>query len=524
MPNPAPPFQRVLVANRGEIAVRVCRGLQAIGIEAVAVYSEPDARAPHVVTADLAVALGGESAQASYLDGEKVLAAARSVGASAIHPGYGFLSENADFARAVTDAGLTFIGPTPESMEILGSKQRAREAAEAAGVPVIPGLDPATCTDAKSLAAAAAKIGYPIMVKASGGGGGKGMRLVDRPEDLEDALAAGRREAASAFGDDRMLLEKAVKPARHVEIQILGDHHDQVVSLHERECSVQRRHQKVLEEAPSPAVDAELRARMGEAATTLARSVNYRGAGTVEFLLGPDGSFYFLEVNTRLQVEHPVTECVTGTDLVQAQVRVAAGAKLQELFGPESEWAARLQPRGWAMEARICAEVPEQGFLPATGTLQLVRDPVGPGVRVDSGVRSGSEVTVHYDSMLAKVIVHAPDRDQACAALSQALQQGVWLGMGTNVDFLRRVVDDPDYRTGNLRTDFLSLPEKAALATGPQDAAPDAAYIGALLSEMLVGNSTTASAGSSPPKADPASRGPWRSLAGFRLFHAGSES
>ncbi|MCA8964819.1 MAG: ATP-grasp domain-containing protein, partial [Planctomycetes bacterium] len=370
-----PPFRRVLIANRGEIAVRICRGLRELGIESIAVHSDVDARAAHVLAADHAVALGGNTAAESYLDVGKVLEACKRAGAEAIHPGYGFLSENAVFARAVRDAGLVFVGPNPEAMERLGGKKAAREEAIAAGVPVIPGTEKDDGDAA--LIAFGKSIGMPVMVKASAGGGGRGMRLVTDERDLADAIAAGRREAKASFGDDRMILERAVFPARHIEIQMFGDKHGEVVSLHERECSVQRRHQKVLEEAPSAVVDEDLRRRMGEAAIALGKRVGYDNAGTAEFLLDEQGNFYFLEVNTRLQVEHPVTELVTGVDLVHLQLHVAAGGKLGELLAGKD-----LTPRGHAIEARICAESPENGYLPASGLLRLVREAEGPGIRV----------------------------------------------------------------------------------------------------------------------------------------------
>lgn len=506
-----PPFRRVLVANRGEIAVRVCRGLRELGIQSVAVHSDPDLRGAHVLAADLAVALGGNTAAESYLDIERILAAARSSKAQAIHPGYGFLSENAAFARAVRDAGLVFIGPNPEAMEQLGSKQAAREVAKAAGVPVVPGTEQDDGDAA--LIAAARKIGFPLMVKASAGGGGRGMRRVERAQDLPDALAAGRREARASFGDDRMVLEKAVFPARHVEIQFVGDRHGRAVSFHERECSVQRRHQKVLEEAPSPAVDADLRRRMGAAAVTLAEQVGYDNAGTCEFLLDDAGNFYFLEVNARLQVEHPVTELVTGVDLVHLQVRVAAGARLDDLLA-----GVDLTPRGHAIEARICAESPEQGYLPAAGLLDLVREPEGPGVRVDSGVYSGWEVPVHYDSLLAKLIVHAPDRATACARMSQALRDCAYLGIATNVDFLRRVVDDAAFRSGDLRTDMLD--RRPELARGPGDQPSDLVLAAAALCQAVAPHRAPAGAAGDSRGPSRASA-PWHELTGLRLWEGG---
>jgi acetyl-CoA carboxylase biotin carboxylase subunit len=505
-----PPFRRVLIANRGEIAVRICRGLRELGIESIAVHSEVDRKCAHVLAADHAFPLGGNAAAESYLDVGKILAAAKAMGADAIHPGYGFLSENANFARAVRDAGLVFLGPNPEAMDRLGGKSAAREEAVKAGVPVIPGTE--TDDGDVSLIAAAKRIGLPVMVKASAGGGGRGMRFVTEEKDLADAIAAGRREAKASFGDDRMIVEKAVFPARHIEIQLIGDKHGDVVSLHERECSVQRRHQKVLEEAPSPVVDAALRKRMGEAAVKLAKAVGYDNAGTAEFLVDEQGNFYFLEVNARLQVEHPVTELVTGVDLVHLQVRVAAGERLADLLKGKD-----LSPRGHAMEVRICAENPEAGFLPAAGLLRLVREPEGPGLRVDSGVYSGWDVPVFYDSLLAKLIVYAPDRATACVRMSQALRDSAYLGIPTNVDFLRRLVDDPDFRLGRLSTDFLN--RKPGIAKPVEIAPDDLVLAAAALTQALA---TKPNAAPMPASGEAAtvrtSTSVWRELSGLRLW------
>jgi acetyl/propionyl-CoA carboxylase alpha subunit len=460
-----------------------------------------------VLAADHVQALGGNTATESYLDIDKILAAAKATGAEAIHPGYGFLSENSAFARAVQDAGLVFVGPNPEAMDRLGGKKAAREEATAAGVPVIPGTEQDS-GDAQ-LIELAKKIGMPVMVKASAGGGGRGMRRVEREQDLAEAIAAGRREAKESFGDDRMIVERAVFPARHVEIQLIADQHGNAISLHERECSVQRRHQKVLEEAPSAVVDDDLRQRMGAAAVALAQRVGYDNAGTCEFLLDDAGNFYFLEVNTRLQVEHPVTELVTGVDLVHLQLHVAAGGRLDQLLAGRD-----LRPRGHAIEARICAESPEQGYVPAAGLLELVREPEGPGVRVDSGVYSGWTVPPFYDSMLAKVIVWAPDRATACRRLSQALHETAYLGIPTNVDFLRRIVDDEAFRTARLHTGMLG--ERPELAAGPAGGPDDHALAAAVLCQALGRNG---SGGGSPASADTGgSTAVWRELAGFRLF------
>ncbi|PIE24452.1 MAG: 3-methylcrotonyl-CoA carboxylase [Planctomycetota bacterium] len=448
------PFDRVLVANRGEIAVRVLRGIQELGGHGIAVYSEADTRALHVRRSDEAHLIGPADPGQSYLDIGSILDAAKQSGAEAVHPGYGFLSENADFARAVEAAGLVFIGPSAEAMDALGSKRAAKEIAESAGVPIVPGFDGKNASNEEFLAAAK-RIGFPLLVKASAGGGGRGMRLVTREQDFLEALDAGRREAEQAFGDDTMLLEKYLKPSRHVEIQIVGDGRGGAIALGERECSVQRRHQKVLEESPSPALDEELRTRMQDAAVALAKSVRYRNAGTVEFLVDESGAFYFLEVNTRLQVEHPVTEMVTGLDLVHLQLGLAAGQPLEELVP-----GGRPVLRGHALEARICAEDPEAGFLPMGGRLEICVEPAGPGVRVDSGVYMGFEVPVHYDSMLAKVIVHAPDRATSLLRMQGVLSHSAWLGVPTNVDFLLGVIAHPAFQAGELRTDFLEVYEE----------------------------------------------------------------
>lgn len=503
-----PPFRRILIANRGEIAVRIARGLRELGIESVAVHSDVDARCAHVLATDHAIALGGNTAAESYLDIAKILAAAKASGAEAIHPGYGFLSENADFVRAVQDADLEFLGPKPEAMERLGSKQAAREEAIAAGVPVIPGIEKDS-GDA-SLIAFAKQIGMPVMVKASAGGGGRGMRRVEREADLAASIAAGRREAKAAFGDDKMIVERAVFPSRHIEIQVIGDRYGNVRSLHERECSVQRRHQKVLEEAPSAVVDEALRKRMGEAAVSLCQRVGYDSAGTCEFLLDDEGNFYFLEVNTRLQVEHPVTELVTGVDLVHLQVHVAAGGRIDELLAGHD-----LRPRGHAIEARICAESPETGYVPASGRLQLAREPEGPGIRVDSGVYSGWDVPPFYDSMLAKLIVWAPDRRTACARLSQALRDTVYLGIPTNVDFLRRVVDDEAFQRAELRTDMLDL--RPELAQGPASEADDLALAAAVLCQATAPG-TGARHGGGGAASRATSTAIWQQLGDFDLF------
>ena len=440
-------FSKVLVANRGEIALRVIRACRELGIASVAVYSEADTRAPHVREADEAILLGPAPSSESYLRGESIIDAARRAGAEAIHPGYGFLSEREWFARAVRDAGLVFVGPPSEAIAAMGSKTAARELAIAAGTPVVPGTTTAL-RDAEEAAEASERFGYPVLLKAAAGGGGKGMRVVHRHEELPDALDAARREARNAFGDDAVYVEKYIVGPRHVEIQVLGDHHGTMLHLGERECSVQRRHQKMIEEAPSVAVSSELRRRMGAAAVAAARAAGYTNAGTCEFLLDADGSFYFLEMNTRIQVEHPVTELVTGLDLVQWQLRIAAGERLP--FTQDS-----ITPRGWALECRITSEDPSNGFLPSTGRVQYLHVPAGPGVRWDAGIETGSEITLHYDPMLAKLIVWAPDRDQAVARMHRALLELTIEGIDTSRDFHLRVMEDAEFRVGAIEIQWL---------------------------------------------------------------------
>ncbi len=459
-----PRIRKVLVANRGEIARRVLRTVRAMGIGGVAVFSDADADAPHVREADEAVRIGPPPSRESYLSIDRILEAARATGVDAVHPGYGFLAENAAFAEACAAAGLTFIGPPPAAMRAMGSKIEAKRVMAAAGVPVIPGVSGAGRSDA-DLAREAEALGAPLLVKASAGGGGKGMRVVHEAAALAGALAAARREALGAFGDDTLLVERYVERPRHVEMQIFGDTHGTVLHLFERECSIQRRYQKVIEEAPSPAVDAALRARMGAAAVAAARAIGYVGAGTVEFVLAPDGQFYFLEVNTRLQVEHPVTEMVTGLDLVRLQIEVAEGRPL-----PFRQDDVRLA--GHAVEARLYAEDPARDFLPATGTVILWEPPDLPDVRWDAGVVAGTAVGVHYDPMLAKVIAHAPDRDAAIARLGDALARLGVAGVTTNRSLLLAVLRHPAFPAGDIDTHFIErhLPAAESRAV-VQDAA-----------------------------------------------------
>ncbi|WP_129840653.1 biotin carboxylase N-terminal domain-containing protein [Streptomyces sp. RFCAC02] len=449
-------FDSVLVANRGEIAVRVIRTLRRLGIASIAVHSDADADARHVREADTAVAIGPARASDSYLSASRIVAAALQTGAAAVHPGYGFLAENAAFARAVTDAGLVFVGPPADAIEAMGDKIRAKELVAAGGVPVVPG------TSGAGLADAARDPGFPLLLKPAAGGGGKGMRLVREADRLAEEIAAARREALAAFGDDTLLAERFIDRPRHIEIQVLADRHGGVVHLGERECSLQRRHQKIVEEAPSPLIDAATRAAMGEAAVRAARSCGYTGAGTVEFIVPGDdpASFWFMEMNTRLQVEHPVTELTTGLDLVEWQLRVAAGEPLP--FGQDEAPAAR----GHAVEARVYAENPRLGFLPSSGPVLLLREPAGEGVRVDAGIAEGGRVTTDYDPMLAKVIAHGPDRATALRRLRAALARTAVLGLDTNTGFLRRLLAHPDVAAGTFDTGLIER-QRAALAPPP---------------------------------------------------------
>lgn len=448
------PFDRVLVANRGEIAVRVIRTLRRLGIRSIAVYSDADVDAPHVRLADEAVRIGPAPATESYLDPERIIAAALETGAEAVHPGYGFLSEHAGFARACADAGLVFVGPGIEALDVMGDKIRAKRHVEASGVPTVPGIADPTLDDA-ALLAAAGSVGFPVLVKPSAGGGGKGMQVARDAEELAAALPAARRIALAAFGDDTLLIERLIERPRHIEVQVLADAHGAVVHLGERECSLQRRHQKVIEESPSPLLDAATRSRIGQAACDAARSVAYLGAGTVEFLVSdvaPD-EFFFIEMNTRLQVEHPVTELVTGVDLVEQQLRIAAGE-------PLAITQDEIRLHGHAIEARVYAETPHRGFLPSTGAVLTWRPPAGDGVRVDAGIDEGLEITAHYDPMIAKVIAYGSDRAQAIDRLDRALADTVVLGVDTNIAFLRRLLADTAVRAGDLDTGLIDrMPE-----------------------------------------------------------------
>lgn len=444
------PFRKILVANRGEIASRVLRTCRTMGIATVAVYSDADVNSPHVRFADEAVHLGAAPAKDSYLNIARMIEAAKQTGAEAIHPGYGFLSENAEFAEACAAAGIVFIGPQPEAIRKMGLKSPARKLAAAAGAPVVPGYDGENQDD-ETLRAELLKIGFPVLIKASAGGGGKGMRVVRTEAEIADAIESARREAEKAFGNGALLLEKFIEGARHIEIQILGDQHGNLVHLFERDCSLQRRHQKVIEESPSPAILPEMRARMGEAAVNIGQAIGYTSAGTIEFILAPGGEFYFIEANTRLQVEHPVTEMVTGLDLVKLQIQIAEGRPL-----PLTQ--KELKATGHAIEARLYAEDPNNSFLPVTGRIHHWRLPAGiDGVRVDSGVEAGMEVGIYYDPMLAKLIAHAEDRETAIRQLCYALRQTSIQGVQTNRGFLIRLLQHDTFRRG--KADISFIPE-----------------------------------------------------------------
>jgi acetyl-CoA carboxylase biotin carboxylase subunit len=458
-------IRKVLVANRGEIAVRIIRAAREEGISPIAIYSDADRHALHVRMADESYHVGPSAAAESYLKAETIVETAHMAGCEALHPGYGFLAENAGFARMVEDAGLIFVGPTHASIGAMGDKLEARRIMTEAGVPVVPGVMVQTCSleEAKEQAQA---IGYPILVKAAGGGGGKGMRRVERESDLGAALESATREAASAFGDDRVYLEKLLVRPRHVEIQVLADNNGNTCHLFERECSIQRRHQKIIEETPSPALDEPLRRQMGKAAVRAAKAVNYRSAGTVEFMLDHERNFYFLEMNTRIQVEHPVTEFITGRDLVRLQFRIAAGESLP--FDQSS-----ITGHGHSIECRIYAEDPTQNFIPSPGSLLLVRMPSGPGVRVDSGIETGLEVPMYYDPILAKVITWGEDRETARKRMIHALRETVILGVATPISFMVDVLNHPAFVAGDTHTEFLPdhgfLEPSASKAAIPDD-------------------------------------------------------
>ncbi|MDM2014620.1 biotin carboxylase N-terminal domain-containing protein [Mycobacteroides abscessus] len=469
---------KLLIANRGEIASRIIRTAREMDIATVAIFSDADRLAPYVAQADESVHLPGTAPADTYLRGDLVLAAAATVGADAIHPGYGFLSENADFAAACAKATVTFVGPSPHAISAMGSKIAAKEMMLAAGVPVLPGVtvDAGQDADPDNLCKAAADIGFPILVKAAFGGGGRGMRIVADESELLEAVTGARREAASAFGDGTVFLERFVESPRHIEVQIFGDSHGTVVHLGERECSIQRRYQKIIEEAPSTAVDETLRAELGRAAVAAGKALSYEGAGTVEFVMAPDGSFYFLEVNTRLQVEHPVTELVTGIDLVRAQLLVAAGEPLP----PEM---LDTRPTGHAVEVRLYAEDVAGGFIPVSGTLDILEFPELPGVRVDAGFASGSTVSTFYDPMLAKIIGYGATRDEACRRVARALRETRVHGVTTNRDLLVAVLCEPEFRAGAIDTGYLQRHDPSALLASGEVAAQTHAVVAAIAAQ-----------------------------------------
>ncbi|HEX9703761.1 MAG TPA: acetyl-CoA carboxylase biotin carboxylase subunit [Gemmatimonadales bacterium] len=471
---------RVLVANRGEIALRIIRACHEEGLAAVAVYSEADRLSPHVRAADAAVAIGPPAAAQSYLDQDKLIAAARSTGCQAVHPGYGFLSERAPFAEAVRAAGLVFVGPPAEAIRAMGDKTEARRRIQAAGLPIVPGsMQPAR--DAADARRDAQRLGFPVLLKAAAGGGGKGMRLVSGAGEIENAFAAAESEAGKAFGDGALYVEKYIDRPRHIEVQVLADDHGRVVALGERECSIQRRHQKLVEEAPSPAVTPALRRRLAEAATAAAGAVGYRSAGTIEFLLGRGGEFYFLEMNTRIQVEHPVTELVYGVDLVREQLHIAAGRPMRVHPGI-------LNPRGHAIECRITAEDPFNDFLPAAGLVRYLRAPAGPGVRWDAGIESGNEVTLFYDPLLAKLVVWGETRDVAIVRMARALRELVVVGVPTSQTFHVRLMDEPAFRRGDVDITYLERVGAGLLKSAPpEDVTRAVAVAAAVLTEQRRG-------------------------------------
>ncbi|MBM4242683.1 MAG: acetyl-CoA carboxylase biotin carboxylase subunit [Deltaproteobacteria bacterium] len=504
------PFETLLIANRGEIAVRVIRACRALGIRSVAVYSDVDRTSPHVALADAAVAIGPAAPLESYLNVERILDAARATGAQAIHPGYGFLAENAAFARAVAAAGITFVGPSPEAMEAMGDKLGARRTMSRLGIPIVPGSDPDA--DPPSLPALAAGIGFPLLVKAAGGGGGRGMRRVDTPDQLQDALTAASREAQAAFGDPRVYLERVVERARHVEVQVLGDRHGNVVHVYERECSLQRRFQKVIEEAPAPNLAAAVRQGLLDSAVRAAQSVRYEGAGSVEFLVEGD-RFYFLEMNTRLQVEHPVSEIVCGIDLVEQQIRIAAGQALP--FRQED-----IRVRGHAIEARICAEDPARGFAPSPGRIACFVEPGGAGVRCDSGVLSGGVVPAEYDALIAKVIGYGADRHAALDVIAAALRELVVLGVTTNAEFLSTLLADPDVLAGSADTQLVTRRYSDWLPAPVATDADSPELVAAALA--LHFRTPTAGGGRAGAAAAPGVASPWQQLAGWRTGRGAS--
>ncbi len=492
-------FRKILIANRGEIAIRIMQACKELGIQTVAVYSEADTNALHVRFADEAVLLGPAAPQESYLNIDRIIAAAKQTNAEAIHPGYGFLSENASFAAAVDSAKLTFIGPSADSIRAMGDKAESKISMKKAGVPTVPSLE--GIESEEDFKKAAKEIGYPVLVKAAAGGGGKGMRVVNAESELDEAIESAKREALNAFGDDRLLIEKYLPTAHHVEFQVFGDQHGNLVHLFERECSVQRRHQKIIEETPSPLLTPELRKEMGEAALAAARAVGYFNAGTVEFIVDPDTlKFYFLEMNTRLQVEHPITELVVGLDLVQWQIRIAAGEKFPFTQKDFSQ-------RGHAIECRVYAEDPANGFLPSTGKLLQFIEPRGPGIRVDSGFRAGDEVTHFYDPLLAKLIVYGENRKFAMRRMQAALREFVVHGVTTNIDFMQSLLSHPDFQNGEATTRWV----ETKFNWKPSEPFAEI-LIAAALADQTIGNHKSPITNSNEP--DPYS--PWKAASGFR--------
>jgi len=502
-----PSFNKILIANRGEIAVRVIRACQEMGIRTVGVYSEADASALHTVLADESVPLGPPPPPESYLRADLILQAALDRGCNAIHPGYGFLSENAAFADAVRAAGLTFIGPSGDAMRAMGSKIASREIMKRAGVPVVPGYHPRSQEpggQVTELLGAAKEFGYPLLVKATAGGGGKGMRIVERSQDLRASIESAQREALNAFGDPTIYLEKRLARPRHIEFQVLADQHGNTIHLFERECSIQRRYQKIVEETPSPLLTPELRTMMGTAAVAAARAVDYTNAGTIEFLLNEDGEFFFLEMNTRLQVEHPITEQVTGIDLVKTQINIATGESLPWRQGDVGQ-------RRHAIECRVYAEDPANDFMPSIGPVLLAEEPVGPGVRVDAGISTGDDVSIYYDPMIAKLICLGENRADAVRKMDWALSHYIILGITTNIPFLRAIVQHPAFAAGELSTDFV---ERYLSGWSPEPPpVSDEALIAAALADMMGDGATVAVATSA--HSDPNS--PWQTLDSFRV-------
>ncbi len=491
-------FNKILIANRGEIAIRIMRACKELGIKTVAVYSDADKNALHVQYADETIHIGAASPKESYLNVDVLVRAALSSKADAVHPGYGFLSENASFAAAVDSASLTFIGPSADSIRAMGDKAQSKLRVKDAGVPTVPGAE--GLGDESAFEEAAKEIGYPVLVKAAAGGGGKGMRIVNHEKELGEAIESARREALNAFGDEQLLIEKYIPNAHHIEFQVFGDKHGNLVHLFERECSVQRRYQKIIEETPSPLLTPTLREEMGQAAVSAAKAVHYYSAGTIEFIVDPDTStFYFLEMNTRLQVEHPITELVTGVDLVHWQIRAAAG---ERLMFPQSHFTQR----GHAIECRVYAEDPASGFLPSTGKLLQYTEPRGPGIRVDSGFAAGSEVTHFYDPLLAKLIVHAEDRASAIQRMQAALKEFVVHGVVTNIDFLQAVLSHPDFANGQVTTRWVETKFDWHPPLGPSFES----LVAASLADLTITNRQSKIENEQDPYS------PWKVASGFR--------